>query len=160
MDLIQPNASLVPQLPRHGALVLRSFGKVYGLAGIRLGFAITGFDLAEKLRTALGPWAVSGPAIESGAAALADKDWLEESGARLAQQATRIDALLLLAGFSILGGTPLFRLARHQHAAQWFQKFGRHGILTRPFPERADWLRFGLPGVEADWTRLAEALNS
>ncbi|MEJ0053059.1 MAG: threonine-phosphate decarboxylase CobD [Methylovirgula sp.] len=160
MDLIPPGTSLIPLLPERGALVLRSFGKAYGLAGIRLGFAITGFDLAEKLRTALGPWAVSGPAIEIGATALADKDWLVNAAARLAQLAARLDALLTAAGFSILGGTPLFRLARHQHAAQWFQKFGRHGILTRPFPERPDWLRFGLPGAEADWARLAEALKS
>jgi cobalamin biosynthesis protein CobC len=160
MDLLRPNESLVPQLPQHGALVLRSFGKAYGLAGIRLGFAVTGFDLAEKLRTALGPWAISGPAIEIGATALADKDWLEESAARLEQQTARLDDLLIAAGFSMLGGTPLFRLAQHQHAAQWFQKFGRRGILIRPFPERPDWLRFGLPGVEADWARLAEALKS
>ena len=160
MDMMRPGASLIPRLPARGALVLRSFGKAYGLAGIRLGFALTGFELAEKLRTALGPWAVSGPAIEIGTAALADKDWLEESAARLEQQITRLDALLTTAGFSILGGTPLFRLARHKDVAQWFQKFGRHGILTRPFPERSDWLRFGLPGVEADWTRLAAALAS
>jgi cobalamin biosynthetic protein CobC len=160
MDLMRPTASLVPRLPARGALVLRSFGKAYGLAGIRLGFALTGFDLAERLRAALGPWAVSGPAIEIGTAALADKDWLEESAALLAQQAARLEALLTSAGFSILGGAPLFRLARHENAAQWFQKFGRHGILTRPFPERPDWLRFGIPGVEADWARLAAALNS
>jgi cobalamin biosynthesis protein CobC len=160
MDLVQPNGSLIPHLPERGALVLRSFGKAYGLAGIRLGFAVTGFDLAEKLRTALGPWAISGPAIEIGATALADKDWLASAAARLGQQTTRLDALLIAAGFSMLGGTPLFRLARHQHAAQWFQKFGRRGILTRPFPERPDWLRFGIPGVETDWARLAEALKS
>jgi cobalamin biosynthesis protein CobC len=159
MDMMRPSASLVPHLPERGALVLRSFGKAYGLAGIRLGFAIAGFDIAEKLRTALGPWAVSGTAIEIGAAALADKEWLANAAIRLEQKAARLDALLMAFGFSILGGTPLFRLAQHQHAAQWFQKIGRHGILTRPFPERADWLRFGLPGVEADWTRLAEALN-
>jgi cobalamin biosynthesis protein CobC len=67
---------------------------------------------------------------------------------------------LIEAGFSILGGTPLFHLTRHADAAQWFQKFGRRGILTRPFSERPDWLRFGIPGVEADWARLAEALKS
>ncbi len=160
MDLMRPTASLVPLLPERGALVLRSFGKAYGLAGIRLGFAVTGFDLAEKLRAALGPWPVSGPAIEIGAAALTDKDWLAGAAARLDQQAVRLDALLTASGFSIVGGTPLFRLARHQHAARWFQQFGRHGILTRPFPERRDWLRFGVPGNEADWARLADALNS
>ncbi len=160
MDMVRPGASLIPLLPERGALVLRSFGKAYGLAGIRLGFAITGFDLAEKLRTALGPWAVSGMAIEVGAAAIADKDWLENTAVRLEQQTVRLDALLTAAGFLVLGGTPLFRVARHEHAAQWFQTFGRHGILTRPFPERRDWLRFGIPGVESDWTLLANALKS
>lgn len=160
MDLMRPNASFIPHLPERGALVLRSFGKAYGLAGIRLGFAVTGFDLAEKLRAALGPWAVSGAAIEIGAAALADKVWLADTAARLDQQTARLEMLLIASGFSILGGTPLFRLARHEHAAKWFRKFGNRGILTRPFPERPDWLRFGIPGAEADWAHLSEALRS
>jgi cobalamin biosynthesis protein CobC len=158
MDVMRPMASLVPILPERGALVLRSFGKTYGLAGLRLGFAVTGFDLAEKIRAALGPWAVSGPAIEIGAAALADRSWLEQSVMRLEQQAARLDDLLRNAGFSILGGTPLFRLVQHKHAAQWFQKLGQLGILARPFPQRRDWLRFGIPGTEADWARLTAAL--
>jgi cobalamin biosynthesis protein CobC len=159
MDVTRPSVSLVPTLPERGVVVLRSFGKAYGLAGLRLGFAVTGFDLADKLRAALGPWAVSGPATEIGAAALADTGWLTQSVTRLQQQAARLDALLTTAGFSIVGGTPLFRLARHQQAAHWFEALGRRGILTRPFPERRDWLRFGIPGIEADWTRLAEALQ-
>jgi cobalamin biosynthesis protein CobC len=159
MDVTRPSASLVPTLPERGVVVLRSFGKAYGLAGLRLGFAVAGFDLADKFRAALGPWAVSGPAIEIGTAALADTGWLTRSVTRLEQQAARLDALLTTAGFSILGGTPLFRLARHQQAAHWFEALARRGILTRPFPERRDWLRFGIPGAEADWTRLTEALQ-
>ncbi len=160
MDVLRPTASLVPNLPGHGVLVLRSFGKAYGLAGLRLGFAVGGLDLIEKLRTALGPWAVSGPAIEIGATALADTAWLEQSVTWLERQAARLDVMLIDVGFSIVGGTPLFRLARHERASLWFQKLGRFGILTRPFPERRDWLRFGLPGVETDWARLAEALHA
>jgi len=159
MDVTRPSASVVPNLPERGVVVLRSFGKAYGLAGLRLGFAVAGVDLADTLRAALGPWAVSGPAIEIGTAALADAGWLTRSVTRLQQQAARLDALLTTAGFSIAGGTPLFRLARHREAAHWFETLGRRGILTRPFPERRDWLRFGLPGIEADWTRLTEALQ-
>ena len=44
-------------------VVLRSFGKFYGLAGVRLGFAIASPRLANRLDMMLGPWAVSGPAI-------------------------------------------------------------------------------------------------
>jgi cobalamin biosynthesis protein CobC len=159
MDVTRSATSLIPILPECGALVLRSFGKTYGLAGLRLGFAVSGPDLADRLRAALGPWAVSGPAIEIGAAALADDDWLAQSVPWLERQAARMDRLLSAAGFRVIGGTPLFRLARTDRAAHWFQKLGRRGILTRRFPDRHDWLRFGLPGLEADWTRLAQALD-
>jgi cobalamin biosynthesis protein CobC len=159
MDVTRSATSLIPILPECGALVLRSFGKAYGLAGLRLGFAVSGFDLADRLRTAFGPWAVSGPAIEIGTTALADSEWLTQSVRWLEHQAAHMDTLLSAAGFSVIGGTPLFRLARTDRAAYWFQKLGRRGILTRRFPERHDWLRFGLPGLDADWTRLTEALG-
>ena len=64
--------SLAPSLPASRAVVLRSFGKTYGLAGLRLGFALASPDLVPSLRAALGPWPVSGPAIAIGIRALAD----------------------------------------------------------------------------------------
>ncbi len=103
--------TLEPALPASGAVVLRSFGKAYGLAGLRLGFAIASPDIAGRLRAALGPWPVSGPAIAIGSRALADSDWLDATRARLAKDRARLDALLERAGFRILGGTPLFSLA-------------------------------------------------
>jgi cobalamin biosynthetic protein CobC len=160
MDVMRPNASVVPHLPDHGALVLRSFGKAYGLAGLRLGFAVAQIDLADKLRAALGPWAVSGPAIEIGVAALSDGAWLAQAVTRLEKDAARLDVLLITAGFNIVGGTPLFRLAKHPRAAQWFETFARQGILTRPFPERREWLRFGLPDSQTDWTRFEDAVRT
>lgn len=159
MDVVHPSKSLIPSMPEDGVIVLRSFGKAYGLAGLRLGFAITGPRLAERLRKAVGPWAVSGPAITIGAEALADKSWLEETTARLTADAKRMDALLRAAGFSVLGGTPLFRLAANLDCARWFEKLGQKGILVRPFPDRPNWLRFGLPGPENDWARLDAALQ-
>jgi cobalamin biosynthesis protein CobC len=159
MDVMRPNVSLVPHLPPRGAMVLRSFGKAYGLAGLRLGFVVAEIDLANKFCAALGPWAVSGPAVEIAVKALSDKAWLAQAVARLERDAARLDALLTKAGFDILGGTPLFRLAKHQRARQWFEILARCGLLTRPFPERQDWLRFGLPGHETDWVRLTDALS-
>ncbi len=159
MDAVRPSASLAPMLPKTGAIVLRSFGKVYGLAGLRLGFALTGAEFAAKIRAAFGPWAVSGPAIAIGAKALADHAWLDDAAVRLAKSAARLDLLLIGAGFSIVGGSPLFRLARHADAAGWFERLGRAGILVRPFSERPHWLRFGLPGEEAEWARLQEILK-
>ena len=151
--------TLEPALPTSGAVVLRSFGKAYGLAGLRLGFAIASPDIARSLRAALGPWPVSGPAIAIGARALADSDWLEATRARLSKDKARLDALLSEAGWRILGGTRLFRLAAKVDAEAAFQRLIAAGILSRPFAGASDRLRFGIPPREDAWRRLATALG-
>ena len=150
--------SLAPALPLN-AVVLRSFGKAYGLAGLRLGFAVASPDIVSSLRAALGPWPVSGPAIAIGARALADSGWLEAMRARLGGDAARLDALLHGAGWRITGGTRLFRLAVHAEASAAFVRLLAAGILTRPFADASDRLRFGIPGDENAWERLAAALQ-
>ena len=159
MDVVRPGASLIPALPRRRTIVLRSFGKAYGLAGLRLGFAAASADLVDSIRDALGPWAVSGPAVAIGSAALRDAAWLGGTLERLEQDAAHLDMLLRRAGFTIAGGTALFRLAQSPDAPAWFERLARAGILTRPFAHRPDWLRFGLCGDEAAWDRLAAALG-
>lgn len=155
MDLIGVDLSLVPRLPISGAIVLRSFGKAYGLAGLRLGFAAGSSADCALLRQAMGPWAVSGPAADIGRRALADDAWRAATVARLRDDSARLDRLLQLAGFAIIGGTPLFRLARHDAAQAVFEHLCRAGILVRPFQAKPDWLRFGIP---LDWERLQAAL--
>ena len=160
MDAEPIEHSLVPKLPPAGAVVLRSCGKFFGLAGLRLGFAIASPDLADQIRRALGPWAVSGAAIEIGTHALADALWRKRAITRLAKDAERLDNILVRAGFEIVGGTPLFRLARHRRAPAWFERLACQGIWVRNFPAaHEDWLRFGLPGAPAAWRRLEAALN-
>ena len=73
--------------------------------------------------------------------------------------ALRLDMLLAQAGFRILGGTSLFRLASHEAAPEWFARLGQAGILVRQFRDPAAWLRFGLPGDEAGWARLEAAFR-
>jgi len=153
-----------PQLsvaPTAGAklIVLRSFGKAYGLPGLRLGFALCDAAVAERLRAELGPWSVSGPALAVGAPALADAAWLAESASIMQDAVTRLDALLERAGLTIAGGAPLFRLAQSDQAAAWFERLCARGVLTRRFPERRQWLRFGLPGAPQDWARLVQAFG-
>jgi cobalamin biosynthetic protein CobC len=159
MDVLGRRNSLVPGLPEAGALVLRSFGKIYGLAGLRLGFAAASQEAGAMLRRAIGPWAVSGPALEIGQRALMDESWLTKTVVRLCDDADRLDRLLRAAGFDIVGGTPLFRLAQHKDAARWFEQLARAGILTRPFEAKPDWLRFGIPQALADWDRLDAAIR-
>jgi cobalamin biosynthesis protein CobC len=146
--------------PGHERLVvLRSFGKFYGLAGARLGFLIAAPSFAERARQTLGDWPVSGPAIAAGLAAYADAEWAIQSRRRLTEEAAQLDALLCGAGFDIVGGTSLFRLARAIDAPVRFDLLARAGVLTRPFPWDETLIRFGLPGSKADWLRLADALE-
>jgi len=158
IDLLDGAASLIPALPAERTVVLRSFGKTYGLAGLRLGFAIASPDIAAPLRAALGAWPVSGPAIAIGAAAFADAAWLERMRPALAGEAARLDRLLVGAGATILGGTSLFRLIEHSDAPGLFGRLLRQGILARPFAGRPQRLRFGLPSGPEEWGRLERAL--
>ena len=151
----QPAARL---LPVDGLVVLRSFGKSYGLAGLRLGFMLSGIDIVRRMRALLGPWAVGGPAIEAGLQALDDAAWRTRSASILATATARLDGLLVAAGLTILGGTQLFRLAGTPDAHLLFERLGGAGILVRRFEDRPDWLRFGLPADEPAWLRLQQAL--
>ena len=154
-DLEEPGLSLAPMLPGN-AVVLRSFGKTYGLAGLRLGFAIAAPALANMLRVTLGPWAVSGAAVEIGTAALADTAWLAATRARLVQDVPRFDAVLAKVGLQVIGGTRLYRLTHSPNAMAIFEQLGRAGILIRRFDTQPTWLRFGIPG--GGWDRIEAAL--
>jgi cobalamin biosynthetic protein CobC len=158
MDVGPPAASFAGEVGRGNVVVLRSFGKFFGLAGLRLGFAIAAPDLAERIAARLGPWAVSGPALAVGAQALADQAWIAATRARLAQAANRLDGILTVSGLDIVGGTTLFRLVRSHAADALFQHLGRAGIFVRRFADHPHRLRFGLPAAEPDWQRLEQAL--
>ena len=160
IDAGPSGASLAGATTRPNLVVLRSFGKFFGLAGLRLGFVIAAPDLAARLRGVLGPWAVSGPALAIGAAALADTSWIAATRARIAESAQRLDALLRGAGLDVVGGTALFRLARGVAAPELFDQLGCAGIFVRRFADQPDWLRLGLPGSDVEWNRLATALGS
>lgn len=140
-------------------IVLRSFGKFYGLAGVRLGFMLATPDLGQRLRALLGDWPVGADALVMGRGVYADKAWRMRAEAVLAERAARLDEQLTRAGLQIVGGTSLFRMTRTPHAARWFQHLCRAGILTRPFDHTPDGLRFGVP-TERELPRLVRALEA
>ncbi len=158
MDVGPLEQSLAGDVCRGGIVVLKSFGKFFGLAGLRLGFALATPELAARLDDQLGPWAVAGPALETGIRALTDKDWQERTRKQLAEDAARLDGLLARHDIRVMGGTSLFRYAQLSSASLLFKTLGRHGILVRNFIERPQHLRFGLPATETEWNRLEWAL--
>ncbi len=140
-------------------VVLRSFGKFYGLAGLRLGFVVADPDVIAALRARLGEWPISVDAIAAGLSAYRDRAWAEETRRRLDHDAQRLDGLLFQSGFHLVGGTSLFRLAQAPDAPSRFDRLARAGVLVRPFTYQTSWLRFGLPPANA-WARVQAALEN
>ncbi len=138
---------------------LRSFGKFYGLAGVRLGFVVCDPELAVVLRRRIGDWPVSADAVVMGQAAYADTAWAEATRGCLERDAAQLDAMLVAAGFEMLGGTSLFRLTRSIDAEARAETLAQAGILVRTFAHDPELIRFGLPGRN-DWLRLQSALET
>jgi cobalamin biosynthetic protein CobC len=140
-------------------IVLRSFGKFYGLPGARLGFVISNNDLSQQFRALLGDWPLAADAITLGLGAYADDAWRATARARLAAQAAELDALLTRFGLEALGGCDLFRWVAAPNAHALFSRLAKHGVLVRPFAERPDRLRFGLPSRN-DFNRLRDIFEA
>ncbi|MAM63723.1 threonine-phosphate decarboxylase [Maritimibacter sp. UBA3975] len=140
-----------------GVVILKSLGKFWGLAGLRLGFAIGDAALIDALREMLGPWPVSGPALTVGHAALTDIDWANRTRQRLSADAARLDELMQAKGAEVAGGTALFRLYDVGDAAAWQDRLARGRVWSRVFPYEPRWLRLGLP-PEDRWDQLEAAL--
>jgi cobalamin biosynthesis protein CobC len=143
-----------------GLIVLRSFGKFFGLAGVRLGFVLAPPDVVQRFRALLGDWPVSAPAIAIGSAAYADLGWQTAQRKRLREGAQRMADLLGAAGLGILGQTAFFTLVGLPARDLLFHHLACSGILARPFAAEPEWLRLGVPGDEAGWARLTMALAS
>lgn len=154
---VMPAASLIHLSTRPNTIILKSFGKFWGLAGLRLGFAIAPPEIIDRLTDMTGPWAVSGPALRIGTQALTDTAWATATRIRLTQEAQRLDKLMTLKGATGVGGTDLFRLFRVSNARDWQSRLARHHIWSRVFPYSDTYLRLGLPPSQA-WPRLEAAL--
>lgn len=156
----EPEISAVALCVDLPVVILRSFGKFYGLAGLRLGFAIAHRDIAQRVSLALGPWPCSGPALNIGLTALRDKEWARGTRSAIQYGAHELDTVLTVAGFTIRGGTGLFRLVQHPHAKKVHAALAAQHIWCRRFEWADDLLRFGLPLHKHDLDRLAGALAS
>lgn len=154
---VTPDMTHIARATEPGTLILKSFGKFWGLAGLRLGFVIGDPVLIAKLREAVGPWQVSGPALEIGTRALRDHDWAASTRQRLAVDTARMDGTMMHHGAKLVGGTTLFRLYEVDDAALWQDRLARGHVWSRIFPYSSTWLRLGLPPSRG-WSQLEAAL--
>jgi len=154
---VSPDQSLMHLATKPGHLVLKSFGKFWGLAGLRLGFVIGDPAHIQSLKNRLGPWPVSGPALAIGAQALTDIAWANATRKWLQDQITSMDKIMVDASATPMGSVPLFRTYEVEDAAAWQTKLAQAKIWSRVFPYNPKWLRLGVP-TDAALTRLRAAL--
>ncbi len=152
-----PQHSLASQSGQAGLWVLRSLGKFFGLAGLRVGFLLGEPTALAQVAALLGPWTLAGPSQYLAELALADRSWQQQMRAQLPVQSANLAQLLTQYGLPPYGGTDLFQYVQHPGAHQFHQSLAQHGVWTRYFAAPQA-LRFGLPS-EADWPRLAQALR-
>ncbi|WP_020656620.1 threonine-phosphate decarboxylase CobD [Massilia niastensis] len=153
-----PMLSVAAHAAQPGLVVLRSVGKFFGLAGLRLGFVAANGALLAELADQLGPWAVSGPAQQIALRALLDTGWQCDTQASLAQAGERMRALLHAHGM-VSSGTPLFQWWPEPRAEEFHEHMASRGIWCRLFREAARGIRVGLPGSEEGWRRFEQALH-
>jgi len=153
-----PDFSLASHATLPGLIVLRSFGKFFGLAGARVGFVCAHPELLTALQELLGPWTVNTPARWIVTQALQDTDWQHTAKERLQQDGRRLYQLLSQHGLKPNGSSAFFQWIQCANANEWFEKLACQGILVRLF-DCPPSLRFGLPGTESEWQRLDAALS-
>lgn len=151
-----PEHSVLAHAGQPGLWILRSLGKFFGLAGIRVGFVFGEAQAVQTLAELLGPWAVTGPSAYLAHIALEDQVWQQQARQTLSAAAKRLQQLLTAHGLRPQGGTALFQYVPHAHAHALHTALARQGVWTRYF-EQPSALRFGLPGAQ-DWSRLEAAL--
>lgn len=156
---VAPHLSMLPHAGTENLIILRSFGKFWGLAGTRIGFVFGAARDMDRLHAWAGPWPVAGPALQIAARAYQDVIWADQTRARLAQEAPKLDALAQAAGWQVVGGCDLFRLYAAPSARAAQEKLAQAHIWSRIFPYSDKWLRLGPPGAAQEWDRLAAALR-
>lgn len=154
-----PPLSVIAQSGQPGLIVLRSVGKFFGLAGLRLGFVGADAPTLRALADLLGPWAVSGPAQSVARSALEDTVWQRDTLARLQASGLRMRALLDTHGIRT-AGTPLFHWWAEALPEDFHAHLAQHGIWCRLFREAGRGIRIGLPADEPGWQRLSSALQT
>ena len=154
---VWPEQSHIARAADEGIVILKSFGKFWGLAGLRLGFMIAAPSFIDRMKALQEPWSVNGPALEIGARALQDTDWAVETRFRLNDDAIRMDDLMLRKGAKLVGGTPLFRLYDVDDAAKWQNRLAENHVWSRIFPYSKTWIRLGLP-TPNQWDHLEATL--
>ncbi len=164
---VMPGNSMIDCLDTGHLIILRSLGKFFGLAGVRLGFLLAEIGICNKIQEQLGPWAVSGPAQWIGIQALSDTNWQSNNRQYLYDQSKRLaDYLKKIFSEEMISAdnTPLYVTLNFNEgfAISLYEQLAEKGILVRyiALDNKTACLRFGLLNGDQQWFRLKSVLKT
>lgn len=157
-DVLNDNSLVTMPLPDN-IIIMRSFGKFFGLGGVRLGMVRLPTKIYKKAVSEIGPWSVNGLALIIAEHALKDNDWVNDALRRISANMEQLIEILIQARFKIIGYTDLFCLVEHSEAQKINKKLNEKGIFVRVFKDNPTRLRFGLPKDSQHVIRIKEALK-
>ncbi|MER3456005.1 MAG: histidinol-phosphate transaminase [candidate division GAL15 bacterium] len=144
--------------------VLRSFSKVYGLAGLRVGYLVAPAEVVEAVVRAREPFQVSAPAQAAALAALSDAAHVARTLEVVARGRDRLQQLAGELGLRTYRSVANFVwLDTGRPARQLAAQLAQRGVLVRPGPDTATWVRVsvGTPEeVDQFEAALREVLNT
>ena len=145
------------------ALVARTLSKAWGLAGLRVGYALGPPHVIRWLKTVGNPYAVSGVSLALAAAwVLEGEDVLEAFVGRVREERTQLAKVLREVGADPVPSQANLVLARFADAAWTWERLARRGIAVRAFPghrQLSGCLRITCPGEASAFARLVDALR-
>lgn len=145
------------------AMIVRTFSKAWGLAGLRVGYLLGAPDMIEACRAAGGPYPCAGTSLAVARERLVrNAPDVAAFVRRVASERAELAGLLEGVGGRPLSSRANFVLARVPQAAAFRDAMLRRGVLIRAFPNRPrleDTVRITCPGNEKDFARLASALT-
>ncbi len=141
-------------------IVLRSFGKFFGLAGARIGFVFAQDEILDQIEQLQGPWAVSGPSMAVAKHVLTSNHIRQDLLKKITTRHSDMLNMLKDTGLEIIGGTKLFMLVGDDNAIDLHEHLLKHKILTRKFDYQSKWLRLGLTRNQEEDGRLKDAISS
>lgn len=154
-----PALSLMTSADVKGLVILRSLGKFFGLAGLRVGFAAGHKDIITHLRRQIGPWPLATPSITAATYALNDEKWAHMHRRELAILLDRLQQILDASQIKIIGQTGLFITVSDPNARALHALLAGQAIWVRAFEYEPEWLRFGLTADETVFHKLIACLR-
>jgi histidinol-phosphate aminotransferase len=142
-------------------ILLRTFSKIYGLAGLRLGYGIGHPAFIAALEKIRQPFNVNSLAQAAGVAALDDTAHVAKTRKNNAAGKKFWESTLSAMGVEFVPTSANFILARVGEGSDVFEQLQRRGIITRPMAgyELPEWIRISI-GTPAENNRCARALKA